>query len=115
MVASLNSMLLSQHDPLVHKHCFQNLVFRRVREYFKVTCTLAPFSPAPLSSDTILALIALHPELDGYFSLFLENYELDQDLEFSSDSFNLAFQCMPHLLVSGPFGMVLNTFKIVFT
>jgi hypothetical protein len=41
--------------------------------------------------DTTLALTALHLESDDFFMFFLENYELDQDLEFSSDSFKLTF------------------------
>jgi hypothetical protein len=67
---------------------------------------LAPFPPKPTSFNTALTLTTLHLNLDGYFPLFLENYELDQDFELSSDSFKLAFQRMPHLSISGPFGMV---------
>jgi hypothetical protein len=51
---------------------------------------LAPFSPTPMSSYTTLIFIALHPKIDGYFSFFLENYEPDQNLELSLDSFILA-------------------------
>jgi len=39
--------------------------------------------------DTTPALIALHPELYGYFLLFFEDYKPDQDLELSFDSFKL--------------------------
>jgi hypothetical protein len=67
---------------------------------------LAPFSLAPTSSNTTSTLIALHLELDGYFSFFIENYKLYQDLKISSNSFELAFQHMPHLLASGPSRMV---------
>jgi hypothetical protein len=38
---------------------------------------LAPFSFAPTSSNTNSTFIALHLELDGYFSLFLKDYKLD--------------------------------------
>ncbi len=44
-----------------------------------------------MSFDTTLTLTTLHPKLDNFFMFFLENYELDQDLEFSFDSFKLAF------------------------
>jgi hypothetical protein len=39
-------------------------------------------------------------------SLFLKDYERDQDLELSSDYFKLTFKWMSHLLASGPFGTV---------
>jgi hypothetical protein len=67
---------------------------------------LAPFSPAPTSTNTILAFNAQHLELNGYFPFFLEDYEVDQYLELSSNSFKLVFQCMPHLLANGLYGMV---------
>jgi hypothetical protein len=86
-----NSMPLAQHDPPTHKHLFHNLVLRCVEKYFQTTHILAPFSPAPMSFDTTLTLTTLHPKLDNFFMFFLENYELDQDLEFSFDSFKLAF------------------------
>ncbi len=34
LMASLNLMLLPQHDLLAHKHLLHNLVFRRAHEYF---------------------------------------------------------------------------------
>jgi hypothetical protein len=40
------------------------------------------------------------------FPIFLEDYEPNQDLELSFDSFNLTFQCMSNLSTSGSFGMV---------
>jgi hypothetical protein len=67
---------------------------------------LAPFSLAPISFDTTLTLTPLHPNLENYFSLILEDYEPNQDLKLFFDSFKLAFQRMRHLLISGFFGMV---------
>jgi len=67
---------------------------------------LAPLSLAPTSSNTTFTLTALHPESNGYFPLFLEDYELNQNPKLSSDSFKLAFQHMLHLLANGFFGMV---------
>jgi hypothetical protein len=96
-------VILLQHDPITHKH---SLVFRHAGEYYIPTHALAPFSPTPTSFDTTLVLTTLHLESYGYFPLFLEDYELDQDLEFSFDSFKLTFQHMPHLLASGSYGMV---------
>jgi hypothetical protein len=59
-----------------------------------------------MSSNTTSALTALHPKLNGYFSLFFEDYKPDQDLELSSDFFKLAFQCMSYLLTSDPSQMI---------
>ncbi len=44
-----------------------------------------------MSSDTTLNLTALHPKLNGYFSFLKKVYELDQDLNLSSNSFKLTF------------------------
>jgi hypothetical protein len=98
-------VLLPRHDPPTHKRLLCSLVFRRVKEYFKGTCTLAPFSLSPTSFNTTSTLTALHLQSHGYFPFFLEDYKLDQNLEISSISFKLAFQRMPHLLASA-FGMV---------
>jgi hypothetical protein len=43
----------------------------------------------------MLPLTTLHPKLDGHFSIFLEDYELDPDLKLFFDSFKLTFQHMP--------------------
>jgi hypothetical protein len=67
---------------------------------------LAPFSPAPTSSNTTSTLTTLHLESNGYFPFFLKDYEPNQDFKLSFDSFKLTFQCMPHLSTSGPYGMV---------
>ncbi len=80
-----------QHDPLVHKRVFRSLVFGRVWEYSRVTHALASFSFTPTSFDIISTLVALHPNLDGSFSLILEDYKPDENFEFSSDYFNLTF------------------------
>jgi hypothetical protein len=113
--ASSSSIPFPQHDPPTHKCFFCSLALGHVGEYFRVTRILAPFSPTPMFFDNTLALTTLHLELNGYFLAFFEDYELDQDFKFSSDSFKLAFQCMLHLLTSGPFGMFLNTFRTIFT
>ncbi len=84
--------------------------FRRVREDFQATHTLAPFSFTHTSSNTTLAFIALHLKSNGYIPLFLEDY----DLECSFDSFKLTFQCMPHLLTNGLLKWFLNTFGTIF-
>jgi hypothetical protein len=52
--------------------------------------------------DTTSTFTALHPESNGYFLFFLEDYESNQNLKLSSDSFKVAFQFMPHLSASGP-------------
>jgi hypothetical protein len=70
------------------------------------TCVLAPFFLAPASSSTTSVSTALHPKLDGYFPFFFKDYEPNQDLELSFNSFELAFQHMSHLLASGLFKMV---------
>jgi hypothetical protein len=59
-----------------------------------------------MSFDTISTFTTLHPESNGYFLLFLEDYEPNQDLELSSDSFKLTIQCMLHLSTIGLVGMV---------
>jgi hypothetical protein len=63
-------MHIPQHDSLVKKRLLYSLVIKRVREYFQVTCVLAPLSPSPMSFDTTLAFIALHPKSNGYFPFF---------------------------------------------
>jgi len=77
LVVSSNSMPFPQHDPPTYKCLIHNIVIGCVREYFRATHTLAPFSFAPTSFNTTLVFIALHHELDGYFLLFLKDYELD--------------------------------------
>jgi hypothetical protein len=95
-----------QHDPPTHKYLLHNLTIGHAGEYFRAACTLAPFSPTPTSFDITSIFTTLDPELDGYFLFFLEDYELDQDLELSSDYFKLTFQHMPHLFASGPFEII---------
>ncbi len=74
-------------------------------EYSQVAHAVTPFFPTPT-----LVFTTLHPKSNGCFSFFLEDYKLHQDLKPSSNSFKLAFQCMPHLLWSGPFGMIFEHF-----
>jgi hypothetical protein len=102
----LSSIPFPQHDLLIHKHLLRNLAFGRAKEYFLTTRTLAPFSPSPTSSDTTSTLTALHPKSNDSFSLFVEDYKSEQDIELSSNSFKLTFQCMSHLLANGHFRMV---------
>jgi hypothetical protein len=68
---------VSPHDPPTHKRLLRNLALGYAGEYFCVVRTLAPFSLTPMSSDTTLILIALHFKSDGYFPLFIKDYELD--------------------------------------
>jgi hypothetical protein len=75
---------------------------------------LAPFFLVPTSSNTTSTFTALHPELNGYFSLFLEDYEPNQDLELSSIFFKLTFECMLHLLTNGPSRIVFEHFRNYF-
>ncbi len=84
------------------------------RRIFQATHALAPLSLAPTSFDTTSTLTILHFELHCHFSLFLEDYELDQDLELFSDSFKLTFQPMSHLSTSGPFGMIFEHLRDCF-
>jgi hypothetical protein len=100
LAISLTSMLPPQHDPTTHKHLFRSLILGHAREYFQTTQVLAPFSLAPTSFKTILVLTNLHLESYGFFSFFLQDHELYQDLKLSSNFFKLAFQCMLHLSIN---------------
>jgi hypothetical protein len=75
LAASLNSIFFSQHDLPTHKCLLRSLALGYVWEYFRTTCTLALFSLASTFFDTTSTLITLHPETNGYFSFFLEDYE----------------------------------------
>jgi len=70
-------MPFPQHNYPIHKHFFHILVLKHVMGYSQVIHILAPFSFAPTSSNTSSTFIALHLELNGYFSLFLKDYKLD--------------------------------------
>jgi hypothetical protein len=83
-------------------------------EYSWVARVLAPFFLTPMSFDTTLALTTLHLKSYGYFPFFLKDFEPNQNLKFSSNSFKLAFQHMPHLSTSGPFGMVFEHLRDCF-
>jgi hypothetical protein len=102
LATNLSSMPRAQHDRLIHKRLFHNLVFKCSGEYFQTTSVLASFSLAPTSFDTILTFIVLHPKTNSFFLFFLENYEPNQDLKLSSYYFKLTFQHMPNLSISGP-------------
>jgi hypothetical protein len=101
LATSLNLVFFPQHDPLTHKHFFRNLVLGHAREHFRAICALAPFSTTPISFDATLTFTMLHFNSCGYFPLILEAYELDQDLNLSSNSFKQTFQHMPHPSKSG--------------
>jgi hypothetical protein len=107
LVISLSSMPLALHDLPTHKHFFHNLILGHVGEYSLVACTLAPYFPTLMSSNTTLVLITLHFELDR-FPPFFGRLEVNQnqDLELSFDSFKLTFQCMLNLFANGPSRMV---------
>ncbi len=113
--ASLNfgskfSVPFPKHDLLAHKHFFCSLILGHTWEHSRIICTLAPFSPTPTSFNTTSILTTLHPNSYGYFLLILNHYEPDQNFKLSSKSFKLAFQRMPHLLVSGLSRMVFKHF-----
>jgi hypothetical protein len=76
VLTSLNSMPLPQHDPRVHKHLFHSLVLGCAKEYVRATCVLAPLFLTSTSSNTTSIIFTLHPQLDGFLPLFLEEYEL---------------------------------------
>ncbi len=67
-----------------------------------------------MSFNTTLVLITLHLELDGYFSFFLKDYDLDKDFEVFYDSFKLAFERMLHLSTSSHFEMVFEHLRNCF-
>jgi hypothetical protein len=79
LTINLSLVLLPHHDPQGHKRLRCSLILIHVGEYFRRTCTLAPFSLVPMSFDTTLALTTLHFESYSYFPLFLKDYELDQN------------------------------------
>jgi hypothetical protein len=84
-------MPFPQHDPLTYKCFLHNIIVGCVGEYSITTHTLAPFSFAPTSPDTTLALTTLQPKSNGYFLFFLKDYELDQNIELFFYSFKLTF------------------------
>jgi hypothetical protein len=67
-----------------------------------------------MSFDTTSTFITLHLESNGYFLLFLESYEPEQNLELFFDSFKLTLQRMPHLSISGPSRMICEHFQNCF-
>ncbi len=100
LLTNSNSIIFPQHDPPTHKRLFHSLTLGRAREYSQTIYVLAPFSLAPMSFNTTSTLTTLHFESNGYFPLFLEDYEPNQDLKFSSNFFKLVFQHMPQLSTS---------------
>jgi hypothetical protein len=93
---------------------FCNLILQHAWEYSRTISALPPFSPTPTSFNTTLAFIALHHESNCYCPFFLDDYELNQNLKLSFDSFKLTFQCMPHLLANGPSKMVFEHLRDCF-
>jgi hypothetical protein len=97
-----------------YKCLIYNLVLGCAWKYSWTTCVLAPFSLALTSFDTTSIFITLHPKLEGFFPLFLKDYELDQDFELLFNSFKVTFQCMPNLSISGFSRMVFKHFQDFF-
>jgi hypothetical protein len=62
-----------QHDFPSHKRFFHSLVLGCVKEKFRATHVLAPFSPAPMSFDATLVFITSHFEFYGFFPFFLKD------------------------------------------
>jgi hypothetical protein len=58
-------------------HILCSLVFENAGEYSNTSYILAPFSLTPTSSYATLFLTALHFKLNGFFLLFLKDYELN--------------------------------------
>ncbi len=72
LAISLSSIPFPQHDLPTHKNMFHNFSLWPCRGIFLSSCVLAPFSLAPMSFDTTLALTALHLESNGYNLFFFE-------------------------------------------
>ncbi len=108
-LASSSSIPFPQHDLPTHKCLLHSLAFGRAGEYFQAAYALAPFSPTCTSFYTTLALTTLHLESNGYFPLFLKDYEPNQDL-FSNWCSNACHIYQQVVLL----GWFLNTFRIVF-
>jgi hypothetical protein len=83
LATSSSSRPLAQHDPPTHKHFFHSLVLGRAKEYSFTTCALTPFSLTFTSFNTTSIFTKLHPKSNDFFPLFLEDYELSEDLELS--------------------------------
>jgi hypothetical protein len=105
-----NSIPFPQHDLPTHKRLFPSSTLGCAGEYLWAACALAS-----TSFNTTSAFTTLHLELDGYFSLFLEYYKLDQTSSFflvpSSWRSNACHIYKQVVLL----GWFLNTFGIVFT
>jgi hypothetical protein len=79
-------------------------------EYSHVTHALTPFSPTPT-----LVFTTLHPKSNGFFSLFLEDYNYTKTLSFFLIPSNWRSNAY-HIYCEMVFlGWFLNIFEIVFT
>ncbi len=87
LVTSSSSRPLAQHDLLTHKHLLHSLVLGCGRKYSRTASVLTPFSPTFTSFDTTLVFTSPHLKSNNFFPFFLEDYELNEDLKLSSNSF----------------------------
>jgi hypothetical protein len=114
LATSPSLICFPQYDPSIHKSVFRSLIFGHARENFQAIHVLAPFSLTHASFNTTSTLIALHLKSNGYISLFLEDYNLNQDLEFSSNSFSWHFNACHIYWWIIIFKWFFNTFGIIF-
>ncbi len=77
LLASSSSIFFPQLDLPIHKCLLHSLAFGCTMEYSHVTHALTPFSPTPT-----LVFTTLHPKSNGFFSLFLEDYNYTKTLSF---------------------------------
>jgi len=67
-----------------------------------------------MSSNTNSTFTTLHFESNGYFSFLLKDYNLNQEINISCNSFKLTFQRISHLSNIGIFGMVFEHLRDYF-
>jgi hypothetical protein len=78
--------------------------------------TVRSHCPTGFKGSFILPLLyVIHLESNGFFSIFLNNFEPNYNFELSTNSFKLTLQFIPHLSIIKKLGWFLNTFEIVFT
>jgi len=85
----------------------QNLTLGHVGEFACATRALAPFTPTLVFSKMVNMLLALHlSDIESPCSDSLLDFQLDSNLELSTDPFKANFLHMFQLSVGGIFGMV---------
>jgi hypothetical protein len=73
--------------------CVQfKLVFKHSKEWY--ICSRTPFAPSPISFKTILISKIFHIVSCGFKNIFVEDFEVNQNLELSSKVFELTFNQM---------------------